>query len=105
MMPTLKKMKKIEFCKLLLMADYVILIAAFVVFIGLTVRGEETSNCAIVISAWIAQLGISSGFYYWKAKAENLVKLPIYMLSQLPEDMKEKADPNRVIEAAITIKD
>lgn len=90
-------MKKMEFCKKLLIADYTILVLMIVVFFTFTMNGHDTSNCAVVVGAWIAQIAVSSGFYFWKAKAENLVKLPLYMLEHLPEDMKEKADPNQII--------
>ena len=58
---------------------------------------------AIVIGAWIAQVAISSGFYYWKSKSENLIKLPILLLADLPEDMREKADPNQIIASVLGI--
>lgn len=91
------RVKKLEFSKKLLIADYVILILMIVAFFVLSVIGNDTSNCAIIIGGWIAQIAVSSGAYYWKSKAENLVKLPITMLKEIPEDMKEKADPNQII--------
>lgn len=78
------------------------MVAAFMVF---TLLGKDTSNCAIVIGAWIAQLAVSSGFYYWKAKAENLIKMPITLLDDLSDDMKEKADPNQIIASVLGMKD
>lgn len=90
-----------EFCKKLLIADYAILFLMIVFFFISTMNGHDTSNCAVIIGAWAAQIAISSGFYFWKAKAENLVKLPLYMLDNLSEEMKEKADPNQIIETII----
>lgn len=52
-----------------------------------------------------AQIAVSSGFYYWKAKAENLLKMPIQLLDDLPEDMRERADPNQIIASVIGMKD
>lgn len=98
-------MKNYCFSKKLLFADYAILalmIAAFVIF---SVTGRDTSNCAIVIGAWIAQIAISSGFYYWKAKAENLLKMSMQLLKELPDEWKEKADLNQMIEAVFSLKD
>lgn len=89
--------KKLEFSKKLLIADYAILILMVAAFFVFAVMDKDTSNCAIIIGGWIAQIAISSGAYYWKAKAENIVKLPITMLKEIPEDMKEKADPNQII--------
>lgn len=93
--------KKIEFGKKLLIADYAILVLMILVFFIFTMNGHDTANCSVVIGAWIAQIAISSGAYYWKAKSENLIKLPLYMLEHLPEDMKEKADPNQIIATVI----
>ena len=62
--------KKPEFSKLLLIADYFI-------FVGLLIAAlffPEVDIVAITV-AWIAQLGISSAAYYWKAKNENRIKL------------------------------
>lgn len=101
----LRERKKLCFSKKLLMADYVVLAILLVWLVILSNQEKDTSNLAVVIAAWIAQIAVSSGFYYWKAKAENLVKMPIQMLKDLPEDMRERADPNQIIESVIGIKD
>ena len=95
--------KKLCFSKKLLIADYAILVLMVVVFFVFSVTGHDTSNCAIVVGAWIAQIAISTGAYYWKAKAENLVKLPMELLKDLPEDMRERADPNQIIASVLGI--
>ena len=89
-----------EFSKKLLIADYAIL---FFLVIAYFMPGIDTSSWAIVIAAWIAQIAISSGAYYWKSKSENLVKLPITMLKDIPEDMRERADPNQIIASVLGI--
>ena len=91
---------KLCFSKKLLITDYVILGVLMLLF--LLPDGDKT-NLAIVLVAWIAQIAISTGVYYWKAKAENLVKLPIVMLNDIPEDMREKADPNSIIASVLGI--
>lgn len=96
---------KLCFSKKLLIADYVVLTVLLVWLVVFSYQGKDTANLAIVIAAWIAQLAVSSGFYYWKAKSENLVKMPIQMLKDLPEDMKEKADPNQIIASVLGLKD
>lgn len=81
-------MKKMELSKQLRIADDAILalmVAAFFVF---NLNGHDTGNCSIVVSAWIAQVAISTGAYDWKAKAENLVKLPLLLLVELPKDIR-----------------
>ena len=95
--------KKLEFSKKLLIADYAVLALMVIVFFVFSLYGHDTSNCSVVVSAWIAQIAISTGAYYWKAKAENLVKLPLLLLAELPEDMREKSDPNAIIEAVLGI--
>lgn len=94
------KTSKLCFSKKLLIADYVILL---LMFIGFFVSGVDTSNLSLVIVAWIAQIAISSGAYYWKAKSENLIKLPLTLLDDLPEDMRERADPNQIIASVLGI--
>lgn len=72
-------------------------------FVVLSWKGLDTTNMAIVIGAWIAQLAVSSGFYYWKSKSENLIKMPILLLVDLPDDMRDKADPNQIIASVLGI--
>ena len=92
--------KRLCFSKKLLIADYAVLL---LMFSGFFVPGLDASNLALVVVAWIAQIAISSGAYYWKAKSENLIKLPLTLLDDLPEDMRERADPNQIIAAVLGI--
>ena len=91
---------KLCFSKKLLIADYAILVLLIVAFF---VPGVDGSSLSVVLCSWIAQIAISSGCYYWKAKSENLVKLPIQLLADLPEDMREKSDPNQIIASVLGI--
>lgn len=95
-----RKRKELCFSKKLLIVDYAVLFLLLVLFL---LPDVDKINLAIVIVAWIAQIAISTGAYYWKAKAENLVKLPIVMLKDIPEDMKDKADPNSIIASVLGI--
>ena len=97
-----KRRKKCDLCfsKRLLIADYVILLLMLAIF---AVPGFDTMNWALIVVAWIAQLAISTGAYYWKSKAENLVKLPIAMLKDIPEDMRDRVDPNSIIASVLGI--
>ena len=95
-----RKRKELCFSKKLLIVDYAVLFLLLVLFL---LPDVDKINLAIVIVAWIAQIAISTGAYYWKAKAENLVKLPIVMLKDIPEDMKDKADPNSIIASVMGI--
>lgn len=92
--------KRFCFSKGLLIADYVILVAMLARFFE---PGIDTLNWAIVVVAWIAQVAISTGAYYQKAKAENLVKLPLLLLAELPDDMRQRVDPNQIIASVLGI--
>ena len=91
---------KMCFSKKLLIADYTILILLLLLFL---LPEADKTNLSIVLVAWIAQIAISTGAYYWKAKAENLVKLPIVMLNDIPADMRERIDPNSIIASVLGI--
>ena len=95
-----KREKQLCFSKKLLNRDYVIL---GLLIAGFFLPGIDTANWAIIVCAWIAHVAISTGAYFWKAKAENLVKLPMQLLKELPEDMREKADPNSIIASVLGI--
>lgn len=83
----------LEFSKKLLILDYVILIVMVVLWLTVA-RSLELS---IVISAWIAQIGVSSAAYYSKAKKENQVKVPLKVIQSLPEDTQDKLDLTQII--------
>ena len=91
---------KLCFSKKLLIADYTILLLMLAMFL---VPGFDTLNWAIIAVAWIAQVAISTGAYYQKAKSENLVKLPLLLLAELPDDMRQRADPNQIIASVLGI--
>ena len=97
--------KKLCCSKKLLIATFVVLFVLLLLMRADALAGRDTTNWATVICGWFAVMAVAIGFYYWKAKAENLVKMPIQMLKDLPEDMKEKADPNQIIAAVLGIKD
>lgn len=89
-------MKKLAFSKKLLIADYII----FVVLV-ICAAIFQTVDFTSVIVAWIVQLGISSGAYYWKAKNENRVKVPILVIKSLPPDIRDQVDLTQIVTAII----
>lgn len=91
-----KGVMKTEFAKKLLIADYLIMIVLLIC----TVIFSEIDFTTIDV-AWIAQLGISSTAYYWKAKSENRVKVPIKVIESLPEEVREKLDLTQIITSII----
>lgn len=87
---------KTEFSKKLLIVDYLILVVLFVcAFIFPNV------DIVTIIVAWVAQLGISSAAYYWKAKNENRAKVPLKVIESLPPEMREQIDLTQVITSII----
>lgn len=85
-----------EFSKKLLILDYVILILLLIC----TLIFPGVDFIAIDI-AWVAQVGISSAAYYWKAKTENRTKVPLMVIKSLPKSMREKIDLTEIITSII----
>ena len=71
-----------------------------IVLVILTVKFPDIDFITLDI-AWIAQLGISSGFYYWKSKSDNRTKVPISVIKSLPKNMREEIDLTQVITSII----
>lgn len=87
-----KKNNKIEFSKKLLMLDYLFLIVLFICQIIF-----PSVDFVTVTVAWIAQLGISSAAYYWKAKNENRLKVPLKVVESLPKEIREQLDLTQIV--------
>lgn len=84
----------IEFSKWLLITDYLFMLALAL----LSIKYTELASIAI---AWTGQLAISTGFYYWKAKNENRIKIPVEILRGLKEEEKSDVDLTQVITSLI----
>ena len=87
---------KLEFSKKLLIVDYAIL--AILVVCAAIFQSVDFST---IIVAWIAQIGISSAAYYWKAKNDNRTKVPIKVIQSLPQEVRDQIDLTQVITAII----
>lgn len=85
-----------EFSKILLLVDYLIL----PVLILCAVLFPEI-DFATIICAWIGQLAVTSGAYYWKAKNENRIKIPIKVIKSLPKDLRDSVDLTAIITSII----
>lgn len=88
---------KKEFSKKLLVVDY--LIFFLLLFAALYLR--DYYDFSAVVIAWCAQLGVSQAAYYWKAKSENRVKVPIKVIETLPDDIRKELDMTEVITSII----
>ena len=87
---------KVEFSKILLILDYILLVVFFICAILFPAIDIST-----IILAWIAQVGISSAAYYWKAKTENRTKVPLKVIESLPPEIQEKIDLTTIIATII----
>lgn len=124
----MNKVKKRGFSKKLLIADYavaIILIAAF--FICTCINGSYIMNITniliemgvdvsmlsisppfnldmfgVFLSTWIIQLGLSSGAYYVLIKSEHKIELPMQLINDLPQDIKEQVDINQIITTVLS---
>lgn len=123
--------KKKGFSKKLLIADYVIAIILVVAFFicvyingayvmetvdRLIGMGVDVSMISItppfnldmfgvILGTWIIQLGLSSGAYYVLIKSEHKIELPIQLLNDLPEDIKERVDITQIITSVLSCTD
>lgn len=126
-----KKKKKKGFSKKMLIADYaiaVILVAVF--FICTYINGVytmETMNrliemgidvsattisppfnldiFGIFLSTWIVQLGVSSGAYYVLIKSEHKMEMPMELINDLPQDIKDQVDMTQIITSVLSCTD
>lgn len=127
----LKNKKKKGFSKKLLVADYTIAVILVIVFFVCTyINGTyvmETTNkliemgvdismvvisppfnldmFGIFLSTWIVQLGVSSGAYYILIKSEHKMELPMELINDLPQDIKEQIDMTQIITTVLSCTD
>lgn len=125
------KTKKRGFSKNLLIADYIVtvvlIVALFVCSIAngvyimnttkeLVALGHDVSMITITppfsldgfgvfFSTWTAQLGISSYAFYSMTKSEHKIELPIKLLENLPEDIKDRIEVTEIVSTVLTSTD
>ena len=124
-------MKKYEFSKKLLILDYIIagiLIGVF--FICLVANGVYTMNISnellasgidissiaitspfnldifgVLLGTWVIQLGVSSGAYYLMCKSDHKIQLPMQLVNEIPENIREQVDLTQIITTVLTSTD
>lgn len=89
--------KNWEFGKKLLAVDYILFIVLFICMLIF----RDDIDLTTVICAYIGQLTIATGAYYWKAKCENRIKVPMKVIKSLPKDIREQVDLTTIITAII----
>lgn len=82
------------FSKWMILIDYLLMD----VLIILSCFNYELVALAI---AWTAQLAISTGFYYWKAKNENRIKIPMEIIKSMDGLQNENIDLTQIITTLI----
>lgn len=123
-------MKK-PFSKKLLIIDYVIavvLIIGYMVCVALNglyemqyisnilINGYDSTyltsiqllnldGFGVLLGIWIAQLGISSGAYYMLIKSEHKIQLPMQMIQEMPEEVKNEVDMTQIITTVLSTTD
>jgi hypothetical protein len=65
----------------------------------------DLSTFGVVLGTWCAQLGVSSAAYYMLVKSEHKIQLPMQLLNELPDDIKERIDLTEVINTVLTSTD
>lgn len=56
----------------------------------------------ILLGAWITQLGISSGAYYMMCKSDHRIQLPMRLVNEMPNDIKDSVDMTQVITTVLS---
>ena len=59
----------------------------------------------VFLSTWIIQLGVSSGAYYVLIKSEHKMELPMELINDLPQEIKEQVDMNQIITTVLSCTD
>jgi hypothetical protein len=78
---------------------------AFLIFLvlnGIYECNIDISTLGIVLCAWITQLGVSSTAYYVLVKSEHSVELPMRLVNELPDDIKQNVDLTQIITTVLT---
>lgn len=59
----------------------------------------------VLLGIWIAQLGISSGAYYMLIKSEHKIQLPMQMINEIPDSIKNEIDMTQIITTVLSTTD
>lgn len=92
-----KKKKIFEFSKKILLVELIVLS----ILIVCAVKNPTFDGWGGIVCAWIANIGLSTTAYYWKARTENRVKIPVAVIESLPQEMLDKINLTEVITAIV----
>lgn len=77
--------------KKIIIASYVIAVVLTAFIIVGTVLSYDVSTLGMIAGAAYAEVGVSNGFYYNKAKKENAMKIAIGYVKDNPDKAEELA--------------
>lgn len=80
-------MKKKEFSKVILTAISIATALVVITSFVLMFITQDLSPLPVIITGCFAELASATGFYYWKAKNENMVKLGHLTESEIAENL------------------
>lgn len=81
-----KQKSRMEFSKKILIAMFVITLIIVASAIAMSYMTQTTDVYAYLIPSIFAELSIGTGFYYWKARRENEIKLQGIYRTEETED-------------------
>lgn len=59
----------------------------------------------IFLSTWVGQLAISTYAFYSMTKSEHKIQLPMMLLNDLPQDIKDNVDMTQIIMTVLSCTD
>ena len=86
-----KTKRKTETSKIILFVSYIIGIILTVLTAAGIIAGFDVSPLVTVTGLAYAEIGVSNGFYYNKAKKENAMKIAIGFVESNPEKAEQLA--------------
>lgn len=85
--------KRPEFSKTILKAVAIATVVIVVLSFKLMFETGDTSALAYIVPGIFTELSAATGFYFWKAKAENQIKLDIVRQKKLKGQKHPDDDP------------
>ena len=85
--------KRPEFSKTILKAVAIATVVIVVLSFKLMFETGDTSALAYIVPGIFTELSAATGFYFWKAKAENQIKLDIVRQKKLKDQKHPEDDP------------
>ena len=79
-------MNKFEFSKLILVVAYFTAVVFTALTAWVAIQGGDAASFANIVLAIWALVSTAVGFYFWKAKAENIVKIS----KEIPKKILDK---------------